>query len=142
MPSQQKDYILRLIDQLRHFVTEIVRLRQAGRTDEALQGVLRAQERLFVQSPDRFLALTPEEQFATLTRGETPDNARAKTLIQADLLAETALIYEAREQPPLALGARHFAVQLLEMTATHFPDSPENDIGDRIARLRSLLEVE
>jgi hypothetical protein len=132
MASQQRDYILRLIDQLRQFLAQIVHLRQSGHHDEALAAVIRAQERLLNLPAARFLSAGPEEQFTLLTRGETPENAREKCLAQADLLAEAARIYTQKEQPALACGAWRFVHDLLELTAAKFPDTAAGDIGRRL----------
>jgi len=132
MASQQRDYILRLIEQLRQFLTQIVRLRETRRYDEALTAIIRAQERLLSLPADRFLSATPEEHFSLLTRGETPENAREKCLAQADLLAEIARVYSDREQPALATGAWRFIHELLEFTAAKFPDTPAHDLGRRL----------
>jgi hypothetical protein len=132
MASQQRDYILRLIDQLRQFLAQIVHLRESGHHDEALAAILRAQERLLNLPASRFLGAGPEEQFTLLTRGETPENAREKCLAQADLLAEVARIYAQKEQPALACGAWRFVHDLLQFTTAKFPDTPSGDLGRRI----------
>ena len=132
MASQQRDYSLRLIEQLRQFLTQIVRLRENGRYDDALTAIVRAQERLFGLPADRFLGATPEENFTLLTRGETPENAREKCVAHADLLVEIARTYAAREEPALAAGAWRFVHELLELTAAKFPDTSAQDIGRRI----------
>lgn len=132
MASQQRDYILRLIEQLRQFLSQIVRLRETGRHDEALTAIVRAQERLLGLPAERFLGATPEEHFTLLTRGETSANAREKCLAQADLLAEVARVYAEKEQPALATGAWRFIHELLELTAAKFPDTDSHDIGRRL----------
>lgn len=139
MATSQRDYILRLIEQLRIFLAEIVRLRVAGRPDDALQAIVRAQERLFSEPADRFLARTPEEQFKVLTLSEPADQAREKILLQADLLAEAARVYDEKEQRALADGARHYAVQLLELATTHMRDTDDRVLATRIETLRDLL---
>ncbi len=132
MASQQRDYILRLIEQLRQFLKQIVHLRENGRYDESLTAIVRAQERLLGLPAERFLGATPEEHFNFLTRGETPANAREKCLAQADLLAEAAHIYTDKEQPALAKGAWRFVHELMELTAAKFPDTETQDIGRRL----------
>jgi hypothetical protein len=132
MASQQRDYILRLIDQLRQFLAQIVQLRESGRHDEALTAIVRAQERLFNLPSARFLSTGPEEHFTLLTRGETPENAREKCLAQADLLAEVARVYAAKEQPALACGAWRFIHDFLELTTAKFPDTADRDLSRRL----------
>jgi hypothetical protein len=132
MASQQRDYILRLIEQLRQFLAQITRLRENARYDEAITAIIRAQERLLGLPAERFLSAAPEEHFALITRGETADNAREKCLVEADLLAEIARIYSDKEQTALATGAWRFVHELLELTAAKFPDTPAQDLGRRL----------
>jgi hypothetical protein len=132
MSYQQRDYILRLIEQLRQFLAEIVRLRETGLHDEALTAVLRAQERLFSLPAARFLTADPRERFMLLTRGETPDNAREKCLADADLLREVACIYAMKSQPALAAGAWRFVYEFLELAAAKFPDTAAHDFSRRL----------
>jgi len=139
MASQQRDYILRLIEQLRQFLTQIIHLREQGRHDEALTAIVRAQERLLGLPATRFLSAQPDELFTLLTRGETPENAREKCLAHADLLAETARVYTAKDQPALADGAWRFLRVLLEATATKFPDTADHAISRRLDDVRREL---
>jgi hypothetical protein len=132
MASQQRDYILRLIEQLRQFLSQIVNLREHAHYDEALTAIVRAQERLFGLPSERFLSARPEESFNLLTRGETPANAREKCLASADLLAEVARVYASKEQPALAAGAWRYVHELLELTSAKFPDTEQHDIGRRL----------
>jgi hypothetical protein len=142
MASQQRDYILRLIEQLRQFLSQIVHLREKGRHDEALTAIIRAQERLLGLPAERFLGASPEEHFTLLTRGETPVNAREKCLAQADLLAEVARVYAEKEQPALAIGAWRFIHELLDLTAAKFPDTQDHDIGRRLDEAaRHMIEA-
>lgn len=119
--SLQRDYILRLLDQLREFLTQVVRLRLAERPDDALLAILQAQERLFGREASLFMGWAPEEQFRVLTFGEAPEEARAKCVMQADLLSEMARVYVDKEQQALALGAWQYALQLLELTNAKYP---------------------
>ncbi len=129
MCAFQRDYILRLIEQLREFLAEITRLRETGNPDQALTAIIRAQERLFIRPAGEFLALPPDEQFRLLTRAESPADARAKCLAQADLLVETARVYLAKDQPAIASGAWQFALRLLELAATLAPAGSGDDDG-------------
>ena len=130
---------MRMIEELRQFLTAILQLRTSGQPDEALSAVLRAQERLSSLPPGQFSALSPAEQFEVLTQGETPDAALPKCLLQADLLIETGRIYEAKRRPVLALGAWNYARQILEMTAARFPEDPRGEISRRLTEIRRQL---
>lgn len=141
MASQQRDYILRLIEQLRQFLAQIVHLRENGRYDEALTAIVHAQERLLGLPAERFLGVSSDEHFTLLTRGETPENAREKCLAQADLLAEIARVYAARDQAALATGAWRYIHELLELTAAKFPDTAAQDLGRRLDEAgRQMIE--
>jgi hypothetical protein len=129
MCAFQRDYILRLIEQLREFLAEITRLRETGNSEQALTAIIRAQERLFLRPAGEFLPLPPDEQFRLLTRAESPSDARAKCLAQADLLVETARVYLAKDQPAIASGAWQFALRLLELAATLAPAASGEDTG-------------
>ena len=134
----QRDYILRLLDQLREFLQQITRLRVAERPDDALMAILQAQERLFGREASLFMGLTPEEQFRVLTFGESAGEARAKCVMQADLLSEMARVYVDKEQQALALGAWQYARQLLELAAEKFPDA---DVDARIVAVRREITL-
>jgi hypothetical protein len=136
--SLQRDYILRLLDQLREFLAQIARLRGAGRPDDALLAILQAQERLFGREASLFMGLAPEEQFRVLTLGQAADEARGKCVMQADLLSEMARVYAYKEQQALALGAWHYARMLLELAAEKFPGA---DVGERIAAVRREITL-
>ncbi len=131
MASQQRDYILRLIEQLREFMIEIVRLRETNRVDQALTAIIQAQERLLSLPSERFLTASPDELFQLLIRGETPENAREKCLLQIDLLAEIARTYEQKEQPALATGAWRFTHDLIGLATAMFPDTADLALGRR-----------
>ncbi|AWI08803.1 hypothetical protein [Ereboglobus luteus] len=136
--SLQRDYILRLLDQLREFLSQVVRLREAERPDDAMMAILQAQERLFGRKAALFMGLAPEEQFRALTFGEAADEARAKCLLQADLLSEMARVYVYKEQQALARGAWQYARQLLELTAEKFPGA---GIDERIVAARREITL-
>ena len=120
--SLQRDYILRLVEQLREFLSQITRLRQVNRPDDALVAIVQAQEQLFACPAAQFTSLLPDAQFHMLVLGEKPEQARAKILLQSDLLAETARIYDDKDQLALSQGARYFALELLQLAAAQYPD--------------------
>ncbi len=78
MATQQRDYILRLLEELRRFLTEIVKFREAGNHDAALMAIVHAQQRLFVRPAQQFMGLSPAEQFKLLSVGEPSDAACEK----------------------------------------------------------------
>jgi hypothetical protein len=123
MPQRQ-DYILRLLEELKHFLAEVARFRQAGSHDAALLTLLQAQERLFARPAEQFMALPVEEQVHLLVVDESAANARDKCLAYATLLVEAGKVYQARAQSALAHGAYQLAMQvtLLALRQSSPPD--------------------
>jgi hypothetical protein len=135
MPPQRQDYLLRLLEEQARFLSEIVEFRQAGSYDAALFTVLRAQERLFAQPAHDFISRSLDEQVHLLVIGESDTNARDKCLALATLLTEAGHTYQAKEQPPLALGAYQLAFQVTLLAAVKFPPADSTTLRTRIAAL-------
>lgn len=135
MPPQKQDYLLRLLEEQARFLTEIVEFRQAGSYDAALFTVLRAQERLFARPAQEFISRSLEAQVHLLVVGESDTNARDKCLALAALLTEAGHTYQAKEQPPLALGAYQLALQVTLLAAVQFPPGDLSPLRARIAAL-------
>jgi hypothetical protein len=135
MPPQRQDYLLRLLEEQARFLSEIVEFRQAGSYDAALFTVLRAQERLFARPAHDFISRSLDEQVHLLVIGESDTNARDKCLALATLLTEAGHTYQAKEQPPLALGAYQLAFQVTLLAAVKFPPADSTTLRTRIAAL-------
>ena len=138
MPQRQ-DYILRMIEELGRFVAEATKFRDAGHHDAALLAILRAQERLFARPSQDFMARTAEDQVRLLVVGESDANAVEKCRVYANLIVEAGLIYQAREQSALALGACHYALQVVDLARTRFPAGNFATAGARVAGLVAAL---
>ena len=110
MSIQRQDYILRQIALLRQFVARLAHKRPDHELDEALLLSFHLQERLLPLPPAEFRRLELPDQIDALRRNEPPDVAREKCLAYASLLAETAALYEYKEQEDLADGARQMAL--------------------------------
>jgi hypothetical protein len=67
--SEEQDYLLRMLDELRQFVARVVRLRDAGSMEEALLAVVRAREQLFGRPASEFAQLPVDEQLGLLSAG-------------------------------------------------------------------------
>lgn len=135
MATQQRDYILRLIEELRRFAAEIAKFRSAGNLDAALMAVVHAQQRLFARPADQFMGLPPDEQFRLLTISEPVDAAAEKCLAYASLMEEAAKIYDERDQQPIAVGARNAAAQMLALVIAKFGDSTPERVKSEFERL-------
>ncbi|MGA2444316.1 MAG: hypothetical protein ABSG50_02670 [Opitutaceae bacterium] len=142
MPPQRQDYMLRLLEEQGRFLVEILEFRQAGSYDAALFTVLRAQERLFARPAQDFIPLSLEEQVHLLVVGETDTNARDKCLAHATLLTEAGLTYQAKGQPPLALGAYQLALHVTLLAAVMFPPADSSALRARIAALLDQLPAD
>ncbi len=128
-----------MIEELGRFVAEATKFRDAGHHDAALLAILRAQERLFARPSPEFTGRTPEDQVRLLTVGEPEAGAVEKCTAYAGLIVEAGLIYQAREQPPLALGACRYALQIVDLTRTRFPGGDFAAVCARIAGLLAAL---
>src|SRR5688572_9631281 len=98
----QRDYILRLIEQLGEFLGRIVQQRERHAPQEALQSIMAACERLFGLEAVRIFQFTPEQHIAMLTDNEPPENAHDKVLMYAALNLEAGRAYTTLNQPQLA----------------------------------------
>lgn len=130
-----RDYILRYIELVRQFLAEALKLRQAGRLDEAMRVLLQAQEKLFARPAHEFIPLPLDDQLQLLSAGETADNARAKRLGYAALLREAAAVYAARDRDELAVSANQLALNVMLTVALDQP--AENDA--LLPEIRALL---
>jgi hypothetical protein len=138
MATQQRDYLLRLIEELRRFLSEIVKFREAGNHDAALMAIMHAQQRLFARPASQFMGLAPAEQFRLLVIGETVDAGCEKCIAYATLLEEAARVYEDREQTGLGMGARQLARQILLLATEKYGAETLPHVAETIARLEVL----
>jgi hypothetical protein len=135
----KQDYLLRLIEQLRQFVREMIRLREAGDYDAAIYTIVPAQEKLFGLPAQEVAQLPLDEQFRHLVQGESPGNAWDKCCAYAEMLEELGHIYTSKGDPDSANGAWHFALHILLLAAAQHPAAAPRDFANRIARLRERL---
>lgn len=138
MPQRQ-DYLLRLIEELGRFVAEAAKFRESGHYDAALLTMLRAQERLFARPAQDFTARTADDQVRLLTVGESDASAVEKCAAYAGLIVEAGLVYQAREQPALALGACRFALEVVTLARRRYPQEEFAPLRARVAALLAGL---
>jgi len=148
MPAQQQDYILRHIQTISRLVA---RLRMKGKllaeedraeVDEALLLALHLQEKNFGMPAVRFLELSADQQFSTLsgTPSTVAGHERCRTYVA--LLRDTAELYAWRDRTDLARGARQLALYLALRVALDEPaDFAGVDAQVRELRL-SLADAE
>jgi hypothetical protein len=124
MPGQRDDYVLRLIDELRQFVAQLMKLNNASRLDEALMAAVSAQEKLFARPAADFMARPVDEQIRILKTGESEDTGRTKCLAYAAILEEAGLVYRAKSQEDFANGAFEMALYVMLSVALESPEGP------------------
>ncbi|MEO6993386.1 MAG: hypothetical protein ABI273_07140 [Lacunisphaera sp.] len=125
MAGLKQDYILTQIDLLRRFVARLAKKREEAGLEEALQLAFNLQERLFQMPPSDFLRLDVAHQIESLMAGETKVDGTGKCLTYAQLLKETATLYQIRGRDDLAAGARQLALHVALSVAVAEPASAE-----------------
>jgi hypothetical protein len=137
MPGQRQDYILTQIELLRRFVARLANKREQAGLDEALQLAFHLQEKLFPVPPTEFLRLEVAEQISALCAGESKTAGHEKCLTYAELLKETAQLYQFRGRDDLAAGARQLALHVALAVALDNPATPEpsHALVDELSRL-------
>jgi len=125
MAGLRKDYILTQIDLLRQFIARLSNKREQTGLDEALQLAFHLQEKLFPLPPAEFLRLEVDRQIEELMKGASKGDGQEKCLTYAQLLKETATLYQFRGRDDLAAGARQLALHVALSIALDQPSSPE-----------------
>ncbi|HEY4246449.1 MAG TPA: hypothetical protein VGM64_06300 [Lacunisphaera sp.] len=141
MPGLRQDYILTQIDLLRRFVARLANKREEAGLEEALQLAFNLQEKLFQMSPSVFLRRDVAQQIESLMAGETKVDGAGKCLTYAQLLKETATLYQIRGRDDLAAGARQLALHVALSVAVAEPASSEK-FKPLINELDSLVDHE
>lgn len=98
----QRDYILRLIEQVAQLLRRAMLQRETHSPQEALQSIMASCERLFGMEAVQLFQFTPDQHYLMLGADETPENARDKILIYAALNLEAGRCYTELAQPVLA----------------------------------------
>ncbi len=136
----QRDYILRLIEQLGEFLARIVHQRERHAPQEALQSIMAACERLFGMEAVQIFQFTPDQHVAMLTDGEPPENARDKVLMYAALNVEAGECYLTLNQPQLAQQSFLNALRLTLKARRQFPsDAAYPEFAPRVPALLARL---
>jgi hypothetical protein len=127
MAGQRQDYILRHIELLRKAVARLINAGKDARreeSDEALQLAMHLQEKLFTMPAAQFLQQPVDGQIASLLAGESKGSGQAKCLAYAELLRETARIYQHRDREDLTAGAHQLALHVALHVALNEPADP------------------
>ena len=122
----QRDYILRLIEQVAQLLSRVVRQREENSPQEALQSIMAACERLFGMEAVQLFQFTPEQHVAMLADGEEPEMAHDKVLMYAALNEQAGRCYRTLGQPKLSQQSFLNALRLSLKARHQFPgfDAP------------------
>lgn len=120
MITSRRDYILRIIDEVGRLLARVVFKRKNGADQEALETVVQAAERLFALERTSLFQLKPEQQFAMLLDGESPEIGRDKVLLYAALNAEAGEVYFNQRNDAMARATFQFAAWLCEQARANF----------------------
>ena len=139
MLTSRRDYILRIIDEVSRLLARVVFKRRTGATDEALQSVVQACERLFSLEADRLFQFTPDQHFVMLTEGETPEIGRDKVLLYAALSTEAGHLYTRLGNRTMARASFLNALRFTLRARTEFPQENLPAYAPSVAVLRESL---
>lgn len=137
----QRDYILRLIDQVGLLLRRAIEQRERHSPQEALQSVMAACERLFGLDAAELFRFTPDQHFVMLTQ-DGADDAREKVLIYAALCAEAARAFRQLNQPAHARQSFINSLRLVAQARLAFPAEGWPDYAPRAADLLAELVPE
>jgi hypothetical protein len=135
----QRDYILRLIDQVGQFFRRAIRQREQRSPQDALQSVMAACERLFGMEAVQLFQFTPDQHVAMLAEADDGEDALTKIMMYAALMAEAGRCYLDLGQPTLAQASLRTALRVTLKARLQYPTDALPDFapktGDLLARL-------
>lgn len=135
----QRDYLLRIIDQVGQLLARMIRQRRGNTPQEALQSLMAACERLFGMEAVQLFQFTPDQHYAMLTENEDAQGAREKVLMYAALNAEAGQCYVALSQPKLAQQSFINALRLTLKVQAQFPSDSRPEFAPNESELLTLI---
>lgn len=135
----QRDYILRLIEQVGQLLARVIQQRRQRAPQEALQSIMAACERLFAMEAVRLFQFTPDQHVLMLAEGEDEVTARNKILMYAALTAEAGRCYTELAQPQLAAASFVNALRLTLKARLDYPADTWPDFAPKTAELLQQL---
>ena len=135
----QRDYILRLIEQVAQLLARAIRQRESTSPQESLQSVMAGCERLFGMEAIRLFQFTPEQHVAMLVEGEDEDTAFQKILIYAALNEEAGRCYHQLGKSTAARNSFVNALRLVLKARQLFPDLTPPAFAPKAEALLSRL---
>jgi hypothetical protein len=137
--TMQRDYILRLIEQVGQLLSRVVRQRDGNVPQEALQSIMAACERLFGLEAVQIFQFTPDQHVVMLAEGEEPEAAHDKILMYAQLNQQAGLCYASLGQPKLARQSFINALRLSLKARQQYPGFDSPTFAPEPAELLRLL---
>ena len=134
MSIAQRDYVLRLIQQLGDFLSRIAGRRREGELDEALREVERALDAIF--GPMKRTLNDVDSATAANLLGNAD-----KTLAYAKLLGAQAEVYDDKGEKLVARVARRRSLELLLEARSRF-ELPRPEVDEAIAALEPQVNLE
>jgi hypothetical protein len=136
----QRDYLLRLIEQVAQFLSRAIRERENASPQESLQTVMAGCERLFGLEAVRLFQFTPDQHVAMLIDGEDDPTAFQKIQIYAALNEEAGRSYAALGQTIHARLSFTNALRLVLKAQQRYPSLPAPDFAPKIDSLLDQLK--
>ena len=141
MANEEQDYLLKMLQELRQFVAQVVKTGYTSGANEALLSVVHAREKLFGKPTTEFGRLPVAEQLAWLAAGETTEKARGKCLTYAAILKSAALIYQVQNDDRMATSAYQLSLYIVLILAVQTKESYA-ELRDEIQSLKSKIPEE
>jgi hypothetical protein len=118
-----------------------MKLRLAGRFEQAAEVMMQAQEKLFGCPASVFAIVPLGDQLNLLARGMSPDQAREKMVGYALLLREAGVSYLERDRKELAAGAFKTALHILLVASLNY-SGRDDELVDLIRFILANTPVE
>ena len=135
----QRDYILRLVEQLAKTLGVVLTLKKARRFDEAERAIAKAAQNLVGLDVETLLALPVEQIVSLFSPGGSLD--AGKCIVVAELLYEHGEIQSFQEEEETAYHARIRALSLLLEVSGRESLERIPDAGRYLRRIESLTEA-
>jgi hypothetical protein len=141
MANEEQDYLLKMLQELRQFIAQVVQTGDTSGANEALLSVVHAREKLFGQPTSEFGNLPIAEQLAWLAAGESPETARAKCLTYAAILKSAALVYQVQNEDQLSTSAYQLSLYIVLILGVQTRESYA-ELRDEIHDLKGKIPAD
>lgn len=136
-----RDYIMRIIEQFVQALLAIIRARKAKNYEEAFHQIQNASQRFLHKDIVTFLKMSPEELLEHFKKGCKYIDVE-QCIICAELLYETALIFESKQRVDLSLSSKILSLHLYLNAIPLEKEFQTQSYIDKINYLRIALESE